>query len=189
MVGVESLLGQEQWVRRLARALVHDDDEAEDVVQETRLASWRQPPRDPGRARSWLGTVVRNVVRNRRRAQRSRDRWQGELPAGTDVAPSSEELVARLQSHRALAEAVSRLPDPFREVVLLRYYENLDSAEIARRLNAPAGTIRWRLKTGLERLRATLDADHGGVRGAWIARRRVRRRRAPPARRRVPGWA
>ena len=73
MVGLEALLGQEQWVRRLARALMRDDDEAEDVVQEARLAVWRHPPRDPTRARSWLGTVVRNTVRNRRRAAASRD--------------------------------------------------------------------------------------------------------------------
>ena len=64
--------------------------------------------------------------------------------------------------------AVARLADPYRQVVLLRYYEGFTSAQIARRLGIPAGTIRWRLKTALEQVRATLDAAHG-ERNRWIA--------------------
>ena len=166
-VGIEALLGQERWVRRLARALVHDGDEAEDVVQEARVASWQRPPRDPDRARAWLGIVVRNLVRNRKRAETIRQRVQAELGTEAEAAPSAERLAERLEIHRELAEAVSRLAEPFREVVLLRYYEDLSSAEIARRLGEPAGTIRWRLKIGLERLRAALD-ERRGARTAWL---------------------
>ena len=169
MVGIEALLGHERWVRRLARALVRDDDEAEELVQEARLAWWRRPPDDPERARSWLRTVVRNLVRNRHRGRESRRRLEEELAHHTDVSPSTEALVERLEVHRELAEAVSRLGEPFREVVLLRYYEELTSAEIARRLGIPAGTVRWQLKTGLDRLRAVLDERHGGKRSAWVA--------------------
>ena len=81
MVGVEALLGQERWVRRLARALIQDGDEAEDILQETRVTSWRRPPRDPERLQSWLGTVVRNLVRNRKRADGVRQRLEGQLGA------------------------------------------------------------------------------------------------------------
>jgi RNA polymerase sigma-70 factor (ECF subfamily) len=169
MVGVEALLGQERWVRRLARALIHDGDDAEDIVQQARVTSWRRPPRDPDRVRSWLGTVVRNLVKNRKRAEEIRQRIEGELDAEADAVPSAERLAERLEIHRELAEAVSRLAEPFREVVLLRYYEDLSSAEIARRLGEPPGTIRWRLKTGLERLRAALDERRNGDRTAWLA--------------------
>jgi RNA polymerase sigma-70 factor (ECF subfamily) len=167
MIGIEALLGQERWVRRLAGALVHDHDDAEDVIQEARVASWRRPPRDPERARSWLSTVVRNLVRNRRRAEGTRQRLEAELEAGAEPVPSAERLAERLEIHRALAEAVSRLAEPFRQVVLLRYYEDLSAAEIARRLGEPAGTIRWRLKAGLDRLRADLD-ERRGSRAAWL---------------------
>jgi DNA-directed RNA polymerase specialized sigma24 family protein len=103
MVRVETLLGQERWVRRLARALIHDADEAEDIVQETRLTSWRRPPRDPARMRSWLGTVVRNLVRNQTRAQGIRQRLEGQLEADAEAVPSAERLAERLEIHRALA--------------------------------------------------------------------------------------
>jgi RNA polymerase sigma factor (sigma-70 family) len=169
VVGLERLLGQEQWVRRLARSLIHDSDEADDVLQETRLTSWRRPPRDPDRVRSWLGTVVRNLVRNRGRAEGTRRRLEAESRPAEETAPSAERLAERLEVHRALAEAVARLAEPFREVVLLRYYEDLSSAEIARRLGEPAGTIRWRLKTALGRLRVALDERRRDDGTTWLA--------------------
>jgi RNA polymerase sigma-70 factor (ECF subfamily) len=168
VVGMEILLGQERWVRRLASALVRDEDESDDVVQEARVQSWRRPPRDPLQARWWLGQVVRNLVRNRARAEGIRRRVQGELAPADDAVPSAERLAERLEIHRELALAVSGLSEPFRQVVVLRYYDDLSAAEIARRLGEPAGTIRWRLKTGLDRLRVALDGRRGGERAAWV---------------------
>jgi RNA polymerase sigma-70 factor (ECF subfamily) len=163
MSGVEDLLGHERWVRRLARALTADEDEAEDVVQEARLASWRHPPREP---RLWLSRVVRNLVRNRARARTRRARLH-EAWSPAEAPSSPEQLGERLEAHRGLAEAVARLPDAFRDVVLLRYYEELNSTEIAARLGVPAGTVRWRLKEAIDRLRTDLD-EHPRSR-RWIA--------------------
>jgi RNA polymerase sigma-70 factor (ECF subfamily) len=169
--------------------LIQDGDEAEDIVQQARVTSWRRPPRDPDRVRSWLGAVVRNLVKNRRRAEEIRQRIEGELDADANAVPSAERLAERLEIHRELAEAVSRLAEPFREVVLLRYYEDLSSAEIARRLGEPPGTIRWRLKTGLERLRAALDERRNGDRTAWLAALAplARKEDRPPLAARSPG--
>src|SRR5262249_23526210 len=64
------------------------------------------------------------------------------------------------------------LEEPFRETVLLRYYEDMSCADIARMKGMPAGTVRWRLKTGLDRVRAALDAELGD-------RRRWQRALAP----------
>ncbi len=66
-----------------------------------------------------------------------------------------------------LAAHVKALPEPFRATVLLRYFEGVSAAEIARRDRVPAGTVRWRLKRALDLLRERLDAEHDGDRRAW----------------------
>lgn len=58
------------------------------------------------------------------------------------------------------------LEEPYRQTVLLRYYEGLSSPEIARRLEVPAGTVRWRLSNALGLLRERLDREYGN-RAAW----------------------
>ena len=59
------------------------------------------------------------------------------------------------------------LPEPLRTTVLLRYFEERSSSEIARRMGVPAGTVRWRLKKAIERLRADLDQRFAGNRRTW----------------------
>jgi RNA polymerase sigma-70 factor (ECF subfamily) len=164
-VSIESLLVQERWVRRLARALVGDTDEAEDLVQEARIAFWRRPPAQPEKARSWLGSVIRNAVRNRARDRRARESL---LAAAAATAESSREPEPdRLELHRRLAALVSALDEPLKQTIVLRYYEGLSAAEIVRRTGVPAGTVRWRLMTALERMRSRLDEEHGG-RKRWM---------------------
>ena len=86
----------------------------------------------------------------------------------TRDVPTPEELVARAETQRLLAELVLGLSEPFRRVVLLRYYEGLSGAEIARALGAPAGTVRWELKEGIDRLRRALDSRFGNDRQTWM---------------------
>jgi DNA-directed RNA polymerase specialized sigma24 family protein len=68
---LEVLLEHADWLRRLARALV-SDDLVDDVVQETWVASLRQPPRQEHAVRAWLRQVAGNVVRTRFRSDRRR---------------------------------------------------------------------------------------------------------------------
>jgi hypothetical protein len=75
-------------------------------------------------------------------------------------------LLGRHQSLTQLAQLVSALEEPYRSTVLLRYGEELTPAEIARRYGLPAGTVRWRLKQGLDRLRVEMDRAQGSRR-AW----------------------
>jgi RNA polymerase sigma factor (sigma-70 family) len=166
---VSLLLAHERWAARLARALLHDDDLAEDIVQEARVSFWRARPRHPDRARSWMGTVVRNFARSERRKQAVRQRAMDTLARQNENdVPGAEQLAQRLEGHRLLATLVSELREPYREAILLRYYEGLTGADIARRLGVPAGTIRWRLKTALEELRDQLDRRHEGKRDQWL---------------------
>ena len=151
----EELLAHAAWLRRLAGALVQPAD-ADDVVQKTWLAALRRPPAADRPIRPWLATVLRNFVRMKARTQAAEQRSEAQ-PQSQD-APSPETLLDRLETQRLLARLVSELDEPFRSTVLLRFYEGLSSADIARVQDVPAGTVRWRLKTALDRLRASLDA-------------------------------
>ncbi|MFT3772036.1 MAG: sigma-70 family RNA polymerase sigma factor [Minicystis sp.] len=162
----EALLEHAAWLRRLAGSLVHGD--ADDLVQETWLAALRSPPADDRPARGWLAEVVKNAARMRARAAGRRTRRETESASlAEDAAPSPEVLLDRLEAQRRLAELVADLAEPFRSTLLLRYFEGLSAAEIARRQGVPAGTVRWRLKEGLDRLRVALDRESGGDRKRW----------------------
>ncbi|APR77887.1 Hypothetical protein A7982_03234 [Minicystis rosea] len=162
----EALLEHAAWLRRLATTLVGGD--SDDLVQETWLAALRTPPAADRPARGWLAEVLRNAARMRARGAGRRARRETELVRiSEDSAPSADALLDRLQAQRRLAALVAELEEPFRATVLLRYFEGLSAAEIARREGVPAGTVRWRLKEGLDRLRTTLDRESGGDRRRW----------------------
>lgn len=74
-----------------------------------------------------------------------------------DPVRSPEQLVERAQLERRLAERVLERPEPFLTTVLLRYREGLSAEQIATQQGIPAGTVRSRLKTALDRLRRELD--------------------------------
>ena len=166
---IDELLAHADWLRRLAAHVVRDAGGADDVVQETWLAALRAPPRRDRPAEPWLGEVLRNFARRALRTERARSRREDQAQAfAPTAAPSPEWLLERAQTQRLLVELVAALDEPYRATVLLRYYEGLSAAEIARAQGIPAGTVRWRLKEGLDRLRAALDARHAGDRRAWI---------------------
>ena len=81
---VETLLAHRDWVRALARRLVLDQNQADDLEQQTWLAALRSPPADTSAPRAWLGTVLRNLVRERLR--RDGRRVRREQPS-TDAGP------------------------------------------------------------------------------------------------------
>jgi RNA polymerase sigma factor (sigma-70 family) len=164
----ELLLQHAGWVRRLAAELVGDGHAADDVAQETWLAFFLRPP-DTGRPlRPWLARVVRNRAAMRRRARANRDAREAEV-ARPEALPSAGELVERAELQRTLVDAVLALEEPYRETLLLRYYEGLTPAEIGARRGLPGATVRSHLHRGHEQLRARLDRAHGGDRAAWAA--------------------
>ncbi|HEY5947949.1 MAG TPA: sigma-70 family RNA polymerase sigma factor [Kofleriaceae bacterium] len=142
----------------LARSLVHGDADADDLLQDTAIAAIEHPPEEDRPVRPWLATVLRNRWRMDRRG-RGRRLVREEavglvLAEGEESAPDA---IDRARTLERLASALVALDEPFRDVVIRRYLDGQSAADIARVLNVPAGTVRWRLKTGLERLRAALD--------------------------------
>ena len=162
----EDLLAHADFVRGLARSLLWGEEGVDDVVQDAWAAGLATPPRDPRAARSWLGTVVRNLVRQRFRSE-TRRRAREESASRSESVPSTQDVLAREEERRRVVEAVLALHPPSREVVLLRYFEDLPPREIARRLGEPVETVRTRLKRALAELRARLDEGRGGDRRAW----------------------
>jgi len=161
----EDLLRHGAWIRALARGLVGDAATADDLVQETYVAALRHPPERRRSLRPWLKQVVVNAARQHARGleRRSRREEQAREPsAPTDPSEWAE----RLETERRLTDALAGLDEPFRSTLMLRYYEGLEPTEIARREGTPPGTVRWRVKRGLELLRERLDGVYGN-RNAW----------------------
>src|SRR5688572_7861401 len=153
-VAIEVLLAESAWVRALAESLVRDAAAADDIVQQTWLAALKRPPRDDRPLRPWLRTVVENFARMRgraegARAERERSTAGARRSERNDSLGSAEALYERVETQQMLAKEVLALEEPFRSTIVLRYYEGLSSVEIARRIGAPEGTVRWRLKRGL----------------------------------------
>jgi RNA polymerase sigma-70 factor (ECF subfamily) len=168
------LLRYSGWIRRLATSLAAGADLADDALQDTWESALRRPPQvGAGQPlRPWLRAVVRRQAFNRSRTRKRREQVEADAvresrAAGGGGMASPEELLARLEIHRLLVEAVARLDEPYRQTVLLRYFDGLTSADIAARMNVPAATVRGRLKTAMGLLRAALDGRCGG-RQRWL---------------------
>jgi RNA polymerase sigma-70 factor (sigma-E family) len=161
---------------RLARVLLNDAAGAEEVVQEAFLRTfsgwWRV--RHPERAQWYLRTSVLNLCRSRLRRRTSEERgnrvtWSGTAESGSG---SADDGTGASDDSMIMMSLVRRLPPRQREAVVLRYYEDLSEAEIARTLGCAVGTV----KSQLAKARATLarglrggSADattrEGGLRG------------------------
>ena len=164
---IEELLSHGGWARRLASALIADPHQAEDVVQDAWVAALTRPPRSEGSAKAWLGKVMRNVVRNRRRADARRIEREASVARG-ELQPSSDDIAQELEMHRALVDALAAIDAAQARTVVRRYFHGLTSAEIAREERVPESTVRNRLMRGLEALRARLDGTYGD-RSTWAA--------------------
>jgi RNA polymerase sigma-70 factor (ECF subfamily) len=137
----------------------HDRARAEDVTQETLLRAWRNRSvlDRPGSAvRAWLFTVARNIVIDEWRTRRSRS----ELPFAE--VPETVETVEGDRTDRLLlswvvADALTKLSEEHRAVLLECYYRGMPVAEAARHLGVPEGTIKSRTHYALRALRLALE--------------------------------
>ncbi len=160
------LLAHAAWLTSLARALVRDVNTADDLVQETWVASLRRPPSRALPLRPWLATVLRNLVASagrRRKYDSARSVAVENHLRDTESAPNAEDLLARHQVLMRLAALVDNLDEPFRNTILLWYAEGLRPQEIARKQGIPEGTVRWRLKRGLDDLRCAITPQRQEV--------------------------
>lgn len=163
----EAVLEHVAWMRQLASELVRDPGTADDLVQETWLAFLRAKPDTDRSLRPWLSRVARNAAALRLRRGASRSAREADV-AAPEQLPSAHQLVERAEEQQRLGEAVLALDEPYRTVVLLRYYEGLTPQQIAKAQGLPSATVRSQLHRGLAKLRERLDREHGGDRRAWV---------------------
>ena len=135
---------------RLALNLVDDRDSAEDVVQDVFTAAQRRPaPADP---LPYLRTAVVNRARSLLRRRRV-VRAFGARAAVVELADAADEDVLRAERRTRLLAAIAALPTRQKEVVVLRYYEDLRVAEIAATLGITAAAVSTSLARALDALK------------------------------------
>jgi RNA polymerase sigma-70 factor (ECF subfamily) len=165
-VPVETLLAHREWVRAVARAVVRDPNAADDVEQETWLAALRSPPREASSLRGWFGAVTRSRARRIGRTDARRDARES-ASARREATPSAADLAEMADTHRRVVQAVVELDEPYREAILLRYFEGLAVADVAARSEVPLETARSRVKRGVAKLRERLSEELGDDERPW----------------------
>jgi RNA polymerase sigma-70 factor (ECF subfamily) len=143
----------------LALRVLGNMGEAEEVVQEAFLAVWRSGHTyDPARGstRTWLLTLVRNRAIDVMRARQRRPvRPLDDTFDPPDPADVPLQAALNVDAGRA-SEAMSLLPPVQRAAIELAYSSGLSHTEIANRLSVPVGTVKGRIRLGLDRLRQAL---------------------------------
>jgi len=162
--GPQSLLDHAAFVHAVARGLLGPSN-AEDVAQDTWLRALRSKRTPATEAKSWLGAIARNRARDVSRGERKRSERE-RVAAKPEAIESVDTTYARLAAQRDVVTKILALDEPYKSVVILRYYHELSHDEIAAKLGSKPSTVRTQLVRAHEQLRVKLDREYGG-RQAW----------------------
>jgi RNA polymerase sigma-70 factor (ECF subfamily) len=149
----------------MAKRVVGDEHVAEDITQEVFLRVWRQPERyvaEKGGFVTWLLSVTRNravdLLRTRQRRRRleatSLEQQERELPC--DGVPDPALSAELADQRRTVLAALATLSQEQRQVIDLAYFGGLTQREVAHRLGQPLGTVKTRIRLGMQKLRVAL---------------------------------
>ncbi len=152
-----------QWVKRLAKSLLADENDADDVAQEAFIKASATPAGFASRSglRAWMAAVTRRLARDLHRV-RARRAEREKRAAKPEALPSTSDVVERSAFLETLVHAVRALPEPNRSTVLHRYLDGLSTEEIARKTCVSEVAVRKRLSRGLAELRRVLEHEFGG---------------------------
>jgi len=154
----------------LALAVARERADAEEIVADVFGQAWRNAASyDPGRGSvaGWLATITRtralDLVRARGRRARAMERAaQGDSDGLASTmgaaADSPDRRIERGEARRLVARSLGELPDPQRRVIELAYFGGLSQSEIAAELREPLGTVKTRMRAGMQKLRGSLAA-------------------------------
>jgi len=155
---VRALVGRKlPRILGLAKRMLGDSTEAEDVAQEAFLRVWRQAPKwRPGQARfdTWLHRVTLNLCYDRLR--RRREIATDQPPEQADEGPAPDRGLAAQDTGRRVGEALARLPDRQREAIVLCHYQELGNIEAATVMGVTVEALESLLSRGRRALRSSL---------------------------------
>ena len=157
----------------LSLRMLGRDEDARDVCQETFLAAFRNLRKFRGEAKfsSWIYRIALNACNSRlrrpdttktRSLDEEHDDGQREELADRTVEAATESL-QREQLSAIVRRALNALPNEMRQVIIMKEYEELTFAEIAEILEIPMSTVKSRVYTGLQQLRARLEYVRGAL--------------------------
>ena len=141
----------------VASLILRDRQLCEDAVQQALVRAWRDLPRlrEPERFTAWLRRLVVNSCYDEARRERRHDHEAFERT----TAPQTGDHAPHVTERERLDHVFRRLPVEQRAVLVLHHYLQLTHPEIAESLGIPIGTVKSRIRRGLDNLRASLAVD------------------------------
>jgi RNA polymerase sigma-70 factor, ECF subfamily len=161
----DEILAQAPWIRKVVRSMLADEHLADDLAQETLEAGLRQGSSIHGSTRSWLYGVAKNLHRQFLRGQKRREVRERRV-ATPEFQPDSQDLVEKVEIMQIVENAVLALPTAPRDLLILRYYEELSVPQMAKLQGITVQAMESRLHRAKNLLRTQLQHRFGQN---WIA--------------------
>jgi RNA polymerase sigma-70 factor (ECF subfamily) len=136
--------------------------DAEDLLQEVFVQVWHQAHRyseERGSPEAWIVNIARSRAIDKLRSIRRMERSfvLTDDPAKAESSDNVESSAADSETKLTMNSALANLPEAQREVLVLAYFDGLSQSEIADRLKEPLGTVKTRMRSGIQRLRDLLE--------------------------------
>ena len=155
-------------VFRLALRMCGNEADADEVAQEAFLSAWKGLPNFRGESRfsTWLYQLTTHAVIDlMRREKRQAAAEDIDEITTADDGPSPQQQAGRAETRREVRAALMQLPEEYRQVLLLRFMQELSYEEIGQTLKLPAGTVKSRLNRAKAQLKDILSRS-GNLFGA-----------------------
>jgi RNA polymerase sigma-70 factor, ECF subfamily len=148
-------------VYTFAMRMLRAPQDAEDLLQEVFTQVWHQADRyseERGSPEAWILNITRSRAIDKLRAKRRMERTfvSTDDPARLESTENVESSAAQAENRLTMNSALANLPEAQRRLLELAYFDGLSQTEIADRLKEPLGTVKTRMRSGIQRLRDLL---------------------------------
>jgi RNA polymerase sigma-70 factor (ECF subfamily) len=151
-----------QRAYRIALSICQDIGDAQEAVQDAFLAVWQTGSsfsQQRGSPAAWLLSIVRHrsIDITRRDGRHATRRASADTLETMAAIAETSDVALRNESERELRDSLARLPPAQQEVISLAFFGQLSHSEVARALDLPAGTVKGRMRLGMNKLRSTVE--------------------------------